>query len=78
MSDEQIESIVGNKLAEIGEFLQMIDEFQSADCPGIGPGSQFVAGFGKHMALSFKQYIEENRALLADPVVVDDVKTATG
>jgi DNA-binding PadR family transcriptional regulator len=78
MSDEQIESIVGNKLAEIGEFLELIEEFQSADCTGMGPGPQFVAGFGKHMASSFKQYIEENRDLLTDPVVVDDVKTATG
>ena len=78
MSDEQIETIVSNKLAEINEFLELIEEFQAANCPGTGPGSQFVAGFGKHMASSFKQYIEENRDLLTNPKVVDDVKTATG
>ena len=78
MSDEQIETIVGNKLTEINEFLALIEEFQAANCPGTGPGSQFVAGFGKHMASSFKQYIEENRDLLTNPRVVDDVKTATG
>jgi len=43
----------------------------------MGPGAQFVAGFGKHMATSFKQYIEKNRDLLSAPVTTD-AKAATG
>lgn len=78
MSDEQINTIVENKCAEINEFLTLIEDFQAYNCPGMGKGSQFVAGFGKHMALAFKKYIEENRDLLTDPAMVDDVKTATG
>jgi len=77
MSDEQINTVVKNKLGEIDEFLEMIEQFQAESCPGIGPGAQFVAGYGKHMASAFKQYVEENRQLLVGPATVD-AKAATG
>jgi len=41
------------------------------------PGAQFVAGFGKHMASSFKQYIEDNRAMLTE-ADNEDLQSATG
>ena len=77
MSDEQVNTVMENKIAEIDEFLELIEEFVCGDCVSMGPGAQFVAGFGKHMATSFKRYIEENRDLLAQPSV-SDAKTATG
>jgi len=77
MPDEQVNTVVKNKLEELDEFLQLIEEFAAGDCHGMGPGAQFVAGFGKHMASSFKQYIEKNRDLLAAPVTTD-AKAATG
>ncbi len=40
-------------------------------------GAQFVAGIGKHMASSFKQYIEDNRAMLSK-TDKDDIQSATG
>jgi DNA-binding PadR family transcriptional regulator len=77
MPDEQVNTVVENKLEELDEFLKLIEEFAAGDCHGMGPGAQFVAGFGKHMASSFKQYIEKNRDLLATPVITD-VRSAAG
>ena len=76
MEDEQVDEIVDNKLSEINEFLEMIEGF-AAGCPGTAAGGMFVAGFGRHMALAFRAYIEENRHLLAT-TEFKDVKTATG
>jgi DNA-binding PadR family transcriptional regulator len=77
MPDEQVDTVVENKLEELDEFLKLIEEFAAGDCHGMGPGAQFVAGFGKHMASSFKQYIEMNRDLLAVPATTE-VKSAAG
>jgi len=77
MSDGQINTVVENKLEEIDEFLEMIEAFQPGNCPGAGRGAQFVAGYGKHMATAFKNYVENNRDLLTEPVV-GDVNSATG
>ena len=77
MTAGQIDTVIENKLAEVNEFLEMIEEFQAGNCPGAGQGAQFVAGYGKHMASAFKQYIEKNRDLLTDSVL-PDVKSAAG
>ena len=77
MSDEQVNTVIDNKLEELNEFLQLIEQFVAGECHGSGRGSQFVAGFGKHMASAFKQYVEENRDLLAAPELAD-VKAAAG
>jgi DNA-binding PadR family transcriptional regulator len=75
LSGEQVHTVIENKIEEIDEFLKLIEEFVSVELPNAGSGAQFVAGFGKHMASAFKQYIEENRDLLANPSLTD-VKTA--
>jgi DNA-binding PadR family transcriptional regulator len=77
MEDEQIDAIVDNKLSEIEGFLKMIDEFPDCDCDQVPKGAQFVAGFGRHMAASFKAYIESNRDVLTENKPVD-VKLAIG
>jgi len=77
MTDEQIDTVIKTRLTEIDEFLEMIESFQPGNCPGTGRGAQFVAGYGKHMASAFKQYIEENRDLLTAPEL-PDVKSAAG
>ncbi len=77
MSDEQINTVVENKLEEIDEFLEMIEQFQADNCSCMGAGAQFVSGYGKHMASAFKQYVEENRHLLAGSATAN-AKTATG
>lgn len=77
MTDEQVNTVIDNKLEEIDRFLQLIDEFVANECPWQGPGAQFVAGFGRHIASSFRQYIEENREILAKPTL-EDVQSAAG
>ena len=77
MSPEQVNTVIENKIEELDEFLKMIEEFVCGDCLSMGPGSQFVAGFGKHMASAFRQYVEENRNMLAEPAL-SNVKSATG
>ena len=74
---EQINTVLENKIEELDEFLKLIEEFAAGPCLSMGPGSQFVAGFGKHMASSIKQYIEENRGMLAATETVS-AKAAAG
>ena len=66
MTEEQIDTIVENKLAEYSEFLRIIEEFTQTECAGTSRGAQFVAGFGKHMGQAFKQYVEKNRHMLTE------------
>jgi len=77
MPEQQVETMMKNKLAEIEEFIVLIDEFTNCECATLPKGARFVAGFGKHMACSFKQYIEENRAMLKE-IDSEDLKTAIG
>lgn len=77
MSDEQVNLVIENKLTEIEQFLGLIEEFVSCDCPSMGPGAQFVAGFGKHMANACKTYIEENRHMLSEPAL-RELRSAAG
>ncbi len=77
MTDEQIDTVVENKLEELDEVVKLIEEFAASDCSRMGPGAHFVAGFGIHMMSSFKQYIEDNRELLTKPALAS-AKSATG
>jgi len=66
MTDEQIDKMIDRKLEEIEGFLKLIDEFPDCNCDSVPKGAQFVAGFGRHMALQFRKYVEANRAMLVD------------
>jgi DNA-binding PadR family transcriptional regulator len=77
LSDKQINTVLENKLEELDETLKLIKEFRACECPSMGPGAQFVAGFGIHMMSSFKQYIEDNRELLTEPALAS-AKSGTG
>ncbi len=77
MPEQQVDTMMENKLAEIEEFIVLIDNFTNRECATLPKGAQFVAGFGKHMACSFKQYIKENRAMLTK-IDSEDITTATG
>jgi DNA-binding PadR family transcriptional regulator len=75
--EKQVDTMMANKLAEIEEFIVLINEFSNHECATLPKGAQFVAGFGKHMACAFKQYIEENRSMLLGSES-DNLKSATG
>jgi DNA-binding PadR family transcriptional regulator len=64
LSDEQINSILDNKLAELDKHRALIDEFMTVEHGNPGNGARFVAGFGQHMMQAIKQYINDNRGML--------------
>lgn len=64
LSDEQIDTVLENRLAEIEKTVQAIDWFMECGCSGANEGPRFVAGFGKHVAEAIRSYIEENRDML--------------
>ena len=66
MTDEQIDELIDRKLHDIGEFMKLIDEFPDCECDSVPKGALFVAGFGRHMAGQFREYVEKNRAMLVD------------
>lgn len=65
MSDEQINEVIDNKLLELDGFLNLFAECPAERCGGKASiGTQFVAGFGRHIASSLRTYIEDNRGML--------------
>jgi len=64
MSDEQIDAVLDNRVAEVEEFLSAIDQLDMSDSSCWPEGTRFVAGFGKAMATTCKRYIAENRDML--------------
>ena len=78
MTDEQVNTVLDNKLVEIDKTCELINEFMAVDSTDASNGAEFVAGFGKHMLQSIKQYIEENRDMLADHPDSATIKSATG
>ena len=78
MDSEHIDAVIDDKLQEIGKFLELIAEFPDCECDGVPKGAQFVAGFGEHMANAFKQYIEDNRAMLLEEDEQPEVAAAVG
>jgi DNA-binding PadR family transcriptional regulator len=78
MTDEQIETVIDNKLIEIDQFLKLFDSFPDCECDAVPKGAQFVAGFGQHMAKSIKKYIEDNRDMLTESDEEPDIKVAIG
>ena len=78
MPEEDIDSLIETKLGEIDEFLKLFDQFPACECDSVPKGAQFVAGFGHFMATSFRQYIEDNRAMLTERDGESDAKVAVG
>ena len=79
MSGQQVDTVIDNQLDVLQTFLKVIEEFsiENPCSPEAGQSAMFVAGFGKHMASAFKQYIEENRHMLTSDEVAK-VKSAVG
>ena len=78
MTDEQVNAIFDNKLVEIDKTCELIDEFMAIDSTEATNGAEFVAGFGKHMLHAIKQYIENNRDMLADNSDESTLRSAAG
>lgn len=77
MTEEQINTVIDNKLGEIDKFLKILGEIPDCECESMSPGTRFVAGFGVHIANALRQYIQDNREMLTQNVA-DDVQVAVG
>lgn len=75
LSNEQVNTIFDNKIAELDKTCALIDQFIAQGVGDPGNGADFVAGFGKHVMQAIKQYIQDNRGMLADST---KFKAATG
>jgi len=60
--ESHVDAVIDGKLAEIDEFIAMIDGLPK--CDQAPPGALFVAGFGRHVAGAIRAYLRENRAML--------------
>lgn len=78
MTEEQINTVIDNKLREIDEFQKALGEAADCGCESMPPGAQFVAGFGLHVTTSLRKYIEDNREMLTSQPGARDVKVAVG
>jgi len=75
LSDDDVNGILDNKLAELEKNCALIDKFMKAEAGEVSAGAQFVAGFGKHMMRAIGQYIEDNRDMLEKST---ELKSASG
>jgi DNA-binding PadR family transcriptional regulator len=75
MPDEQIETVLDSRLAEIEGYLNMFADMESKCMDDWPPGMCFVAGFGKAMTEATKKYLDENRHLLVEN---DETRAAAG
>lgn len=64
MSDEQLDTVMRNRIADIERDLALIHEFETKCIHDASQGMRFVCGCGKTLLTAMKTYIEENRQLL--------------
>ncbi len=66
MSDEQINTVIDNKIEELSAFMQIINELPTEEDGPLPKGTRFVAGFGHFVAASLTSYINDNRDMLTN------------
>jgi DNA-binding PadR family transcriptional regulator len=77
MSREQIETILDNRVREMGEYLQLFKEFETNCMDDWPAGARFVLGFGQTMMKTMREYVEQNRDMLFEEKDTEH-KTAVG
>lgn len=71
MTPEQIETVLNNRLREVDECLEILNEVEGCECDRMPAGARFVAGFGRAIATASRRYIEAHR----DDITVQDSPT---
>ena len=66
MPKEHVQAVLNKRIEECEHFASMISDIQTNCMHDWPPGKRFVAGFGSAVTEAMKQYVEENRHLLAD------------
>ena len=67
MDDEQINTVLDHRLNEIEKFMHLFDEMDECCTENVPEGAKFVAGFGRAIAQTCREYIEQNRDVLVEP-----------
>lgn len=60
MSDEQVATVLSNRVAEIESYEVLFDEFEQTCMHGTPHGMNFTAGIARAVMLAMKNYIQEN------------------
>ena len=66
MRPEDIETVLDNRLADIGRYQEMFRQLEAEEMGDWPEGAKFVLGFGKAVAGAMQTYINENRHRLAE------------
>lgn len=77
MSPDQINDVLNHRLGEIDEFLRMFESLDEGEIESWPKGARFVAGCGKAIAETCKQYIEKNREMLTESDL-SGIRSASG
>ena len=64
MSPAQIETVLGNRIADIERYLDMFDEYEASCMKDWPQGMVFTVGLGRAVMTAMKQYIDANGANL--------------
>ena len=75
MQDEDIETVIDHRLAEIACYEAMFRQLESESMCDWPEGQKFVLGFGKAVAGAMKKYVSANRHLLT---AASSAKAAAG
>jgi PadR family transcriptional regulator AphA len=60
MSDEQVATVLCNRIAEIESYEKLFDEFEQTCMHDTPHGMNFTVGMGRAVMLAMKKYIQEN------------------
>ena len=66
MRDEDIRAVLDHRLEDIQKYQAMFAKFENECMDDWSDGMKWVLGFGKAMATTMAEYIQENRHLLED------------
>lgn len=75
MEPDDVQAVLDNRLADIQRYKQLFRDIEAEHADQWSRGMQFVLGFGKIIAATMENYIDENRDLLAEEPAD---KSATG
>jgi DNA-binding PadR family transcriptional regulator len=64
MDEERLTALLDDRLVQLQQAMQHIEEIRNAWGPDVPVGAQFVAGFGAMLAKAATDYINANRAML--------------
>lgn len=66
MRPDDVEAVLDNRLADIERFKGIFDEIEADGMHEWPQGMKFVLGFGKAIAATMEQYVNDNRYLLVE------------